>query len=59
MFVVDTRVLINQYDSWMVKVRVMVRDKVIVAGIRFLNEIGSNVEKISIIIKIWIDQLEL
>jgi hypothetical protein len=59
LFVVDTRVLINQYDSWMVKVRVMVRDKVIVAGIRFLNEIGSNVEKISIIIKIWIDQLEL
>jgi hypothetical protein len=55
----DIRLFFSQKDIWVIIVNIMGIDSVMVTGMRFLNAIGSKVEKISGIIKIWILQLEL
>jgi len=49
----------NQNDSWIIIINIMDNARVVVVGRIDLNDIGSNAEKISIIIKIWHSQLEL
>jgi len=55
----DIRLFLSQKDIWVIIVNIMEIDSVMVTGMRFLNAIGSKVEKMSGIIKIWISQLEL